>query len=90
MSSGTNDAKASEIKTPKRVTNISAKEADKNTVHILCDLAVMTMAVNWVLSPSSAKNTIQNVVKKSFQSIERFLLESYFYIYRKKYISSKI
>ncbi len=80
MCSGTNDAKASEINTPKKVTKTSAKEADKNTVHILCDLAVMTMAVSWVLSPSSAKNTIQKVVIKSFQSIERSSLIKFFLV----------
>ncbi len=50
--------------TPSRVTKIRAKDADKNTVQILWVFDVITIAVSCVLSPSSAKNTIQNVVKK--------------------------
>jgi len=54
--------KKTEAQTPIKELRTSAKEAPKKTGQRDLDWVAKSMVCNWVLSPNSAINTIQNVV----------------------------
>src|SRR5690625_792577 len=55
--------------TPSAEVSTSASDAAMNTTHALTSLSeANNMVASWVLSPSSATNTVANTVSMSFQS----------------------
>lgn len=54
--------KTVEAQTPRKELRTSAKEEPIKTGHILLDWVARSIVCSWVLSPSSAINTIQKVV----------------------------
>ena len=57
-------------KAPKSVANIRANEEPINTANGLFVVLLNVIAVNWVLSPISARKTVINVVKRRVKIIK--------------------
>ena len=64
-----NNAIEPPAKTPNRLANTRALAEAKNTALGSFALPLIAIVANWVLSPSSAKKTVANVVRKRVSMI---------------------
>ena len=57
------------VKAPSKLANTSAEEDPKKTANGLLDVPLIVNVANWVLSPSSATNTVRNVDSNKLKTI---------------------
>ena len=57
------------VKAPRKLANTSAEEDPKKTANGLLDVPLIVNVANWVLSPSSATNTVRNVDSNKLKTI---------------------
>jgi len=67
--SGIKDAAPSPKRTPKAVTTVSAARAPAKTLAGFLEEAVKVITANWVLSPISARNKVENAAIMVARSI---------------------
>ena len=60
---------------PSRLDSIKAIDEPKNTANGLSVLPLIAKVANWVLSPNSAKKTVENVDIKRGNSIIIYVIE---------------
>ena len=57
------------VKAPSKLAKTSAEEEPKKTANGLFDVPLIVKVASWVLSPSSAMNTVRNVDSNKLKTI---------------------
>ena len=57
------------VKAPSKLAKTRAEEEPKNTANGLFEVPLMVKVASWVLSPSSAMNTVRNVDSNKLKTI---------------------
>ena len=57
------------VKAPSKLAKTSAEEDPKKTANGLFEVPLIVKVANWVLSPSSAMNTVRNVDSNKLKTI---------------------